>query len=115
MKQPEQGDIFFIKFGPSEGHEYEKIRPAVILTKTGIISHANVISVVPLTGSTDNKITEDILLKKDKTNNLFQDSIIKMHHITACNYQNRCIKYIGKVDPETWKKIQDKIKEMFCT
>ena len=109
MKTIEQGDILYIKFGPSEGHEYEKTRPAIVLTKSDVIKHSAVITVVPLTSKLDNSIADDILIKRDKINNLFSDSIIKMRHMTACNHSTRFKKYIGRVDPETWRKIQEKI------
>lgn len=113
MNKLEPGDIYFIEFGPSKGHEYEKLRPAIILTKPDSTNIPNIITCVPLTSKLNNKFSDDIIIKKDSINNLRTDSIIKMHHLTSCDPSVRIKKYIGQVTPEKLDEIRQVLKKMF--
>lgn len=113
MAKLEQGDIYFIEFGPSKGHEYEKLRPAIVLTNQDNSKALNIITCVPLSSKLNNKSPDDIIIKKDLTNNLITDSIIKMHHLTACDPSIRFKKFIGKVTPEKLNEIKQILKKMF--
>ena len=113
MTKLEQGDVYFVEFGPSKGHEYEKSRPAIILTTHSNLKIQNIITCVPLSSRLDNRSPDDILINKDGLNNLFTDSIIKMRHLTACDPALRLRKYIGKVAPDTLREIKQILRRMF--
>lgn len=100
-----QGEIWFVKYDPSIGHEFKKTRPAIILSSNNILKYANVITVIAITGSSNNKISDDLELKKDDKNNLFSDSTIKIHHINSFD-KSRFIKRIGEIEDEKLKEIK---------
>lgn len=48
MKAFQQGQIWMVNFDPSFGHEYRKIRPALIIESDHYIETGNLLTVVPL-------------------------------------------------------------------
>ena len=113
MTKLEQGDIYFIEFGSSKGHEYKKTRPAIVLTSQDNSKTSNMFTCVPLSSKLSTKFPDDIIIKKDSINNLMSDSLIKMHHLTACDLSMRIKKYIGKVTPDKLDEIKQTLKKMF--
>ena len=107
-----QSEIHFVKFGPGQGHEYQKTRPAIILMTDKVLASANIITCVPLTSNCGNIIGNDIKITKDSSNNLMTDSIAKMHHITACD-KSRILKYIGTLSESDKAKIDKAMKQIF--
>jgi len=92
------GHIYFVEFNPSSGHEYQKMRPALILSSDKLIKRSNLITCVPFTGNTGNVVGEDdILVTKNKQNNLFTDSILKSQHISTFD-KLRVKRLIGVLD-----------------
>src|SRR3990167_4974829 len=81
----QHGHIYFVEFDPSSGHEFKKMRPAVLISSDELIKRSNLISCVPFTGNTNNVVvlTDDVLVKKDVSNNLFADSVLKAQHFST--------------------------------
>lgn len=44
-----QGEIWLVNFDPSFGHEYRKVRPALIIQSTALIKSFNLIAIIPIT------------------------------------------------------------------
>ena len=109
---PKQSDIYMVEFGPGKGREYKKVRPAIILMTDNVIHRARILTCVPLTKKSDNYIEDDIIVEKDNYNNLIYDSIIKMHHITACD-RSRILKYVGYLSENDWKNVKKRLKQIF--
>lgn len=108
----EYGGIYWVSFAPSVGHEYQGKRPAVVIQGNRSLAKANVATVMPLTSQISKPHSDDILIKADKTNNLYGDSLVKVHHIESFD-QSRFIKHIGKMDDANMKKIQAYLKGHF--
>ncbi|MEK7171703.1 MAG: type II toxin-antitoxin system PemK/MazF family toxin [Patescibacteria group bacterium] len=109
----QHGHIYFVEFDPSSGHEFKKIRPAVLISSNDLISRSNLISCVPFTANTNNVVaTDDILVKKDISNNLFTDSILKTQHISTFD-KNRVKKYVGVLDGIILKNLKNLIIRNF--
>jgi mRNA interferase MazF len=107
------GHIYFVEFDPSSGHEFKKMRPAVLISSDGLIKRSNLISCIPFTGNTNNFVaTDDVLVKKDQSNNLFADSVLKAQHISTFD-KNRVKKYIGILDSSTLKNLKNLITRNF--
>jgi mRNA interferase MazF len=49
MAMPERGEIWLVRFDPSEGDEIRKIRPAAVMTASGI-GKIRLHIVIPITG-----------------------------------------------------------------
>lgn len=107
-----QGEIWFVKYDPSVGHEFKKSRPAIIISSNQALQHSNLVTVMAITKNRDNCIDNDIKIKKDESNRLFTDSIIKVCHISSFD-KERFIKKIGIVDNEIFNKIKQYIGKHF--
>ena len=109
-----QGEIWWVCFDPSIGHEYKKKRPAIIITANKIIKYSNLVTVLPITSNQNNYFLGDIKIKKSDANNLFCDSIIKVSHISTFDKsRDRFIKKIGEVDEIIIREIKKHLKIYF--
>lgn len=94
------GHIFLVEFNPSSGHEFQKMRSAVIISSNNLIRKSNLITCVPFTSNLQNLLgDEDIFVKKSEINKLFCDSVLKTSHISTFD-KSRVVKYIGKLEDE---------------
>ena len=103
-----QKQIWLINFDPSFGHEYQKVRPAVIIEDTSYIQSGNLITVLPISSNTEKASELDVYLAKDNTNRLMKDSLIKTHQISSFD-KRRFIKYIGDCSPKVFKDLQENV------
>ena len=107
------GHIYFVEFNPSSGHEFQKMRPAVILSSNELMKRSNLISCVPFTGNTVNVVDgDDILVKKSKQNNLFSDSVMKSQHISTFD-KRRVKKYIGELGETAFNSLKKVVARNF--
>ena len=108
----EQGEIWFV-VPPSEtvGHEYQKARPMVVIQSDQQLKVTSGITLMPFTTQTSGH-QDDILVKKSQLNNLFYDSLIKVHHISTFDYQ-RFDRKIGVLEDEYLIKIKKYLKRHF--
>ncbi len=75
------GEIWLTNFQPSVGHEYQKKRPAIIISSQKAIKRWNLITVVSLTSLVEKKKQGDILINKNNKNNLHKNSLVKVGNI----------------------------------
>ena len=108
----EYGGIYLVSFAPSVGHEYQGQRPAVVIQSDNQIKRSSLVTVMPLTSQVGKPHSDDIFVKKDKTNNLFSDSLVKVHSIESFD-QVRFIKKIGILDKGFLQQIQKYLKLHF--
>lgn len=109
----EHGHIYFVEFDPSSGHEFKKMRPAVLISSYELIKRSHLISCVPFTGNINNIVAaDDVLVKKDSLNNLFSDSVLKAQHISTFD-KSRIKKYVGALDSLTLKNLKNLIVRNF--
>lgn len=101
-------DIFLVNFDPSVGHEYKKIRPAIIIQSEKTIkntaSNTSLITIMPITSQLGNCQKEDIKIEKSKSNGLWADSIIKVGCIHSFD-QKRFLKKIGYITEDLMVEI----------
>jgi|WetSurMetagenome_2_1015567.scaffolds.fasta_scaffold50568_1 mRNA interferase MazF len=112
MSEYKQYDIFLVDFDPSVGHEFQKIRPAVIIQSNKTIINGSLITVIPLTSNLKNKRQHDIAIKKTDKNGLFKDSIIKVSAINSFDHQ-RLLQKIGTIADETIPEIAGYLRTHF--
>ena len=48
MSKFRQGQIWLVNFDPSFGHEYKKIRPALIIEKDDYINFSSLLTCIPI-------------------------------------------------------------------
>lgn len=109
MKPFQRGQIWLVNFDPSVGHEYQKVRPALIIQQEDYVDATNLLTVIPISGQTD-KFTElDIVLKKDSQNRLMKDSLLKIKQISSFD-KRRFVKFIGIIDKKTMANVDRNIQ-----
>lgn len=105
-----KGEIYLLNFDPSVGHEYKKVRPALVIQSGAIES--SLVTVMPLSSQLKSELPKDLLIKKDSKNRLFEDSILKVSHISSFD-KARCIHFIGKLDSENLRQVDKYLKTHF--
>ncbi|MGB3779591.1 MAG: type II toxin-antitoxin system PemK/MazF family toxin [Tunicatimonas sp.] len=93
-----QGEIWYANLNPTQGSEQRGIRPVVITSGNAMNDHFRVCIVCPLS-SQIKQYAGCVLLKKDSTNNLNQDSEIITFQIRAVD-KARLTKKIGSITPQ---------------
>lgn len=107
------GHIYFVEFDPSSGHEFQKMRPAVILSSDELMKRSNLVTCVPFTSSADKIGTkDDILVKKDGQNHLYMDSVLKTQHISTFD-KTRVKRYVGSLEESFLQKLKSVVKKNF--
>jgi len=106
------GEVWLVNFEPSVGHEYQKTRPAVIISSKKAIKRWHLITVIPLTGSLGKRRCGDVLIERNSKNNLHSDSLIKVGSIVSFD-KKRFIKQIGVIKKEKLAKIKSYLKVHF--
>jgi mRNA interferase MazF len=104
-----QKQIWLINFDPSFGHEYKKVRPALIIEDSLFTQSGNLITVLPISSKTEKTTELDVYLAKDNMNRLMKDSLIKTQQISSFD-KRRFIKYIGECEPHVFENLQHRVK-----
>lgn len=106
------GDIWLVNYSPSIGHEYQKIRPAVVISSNALLKRSNLFTCIAITSKTTKTKPDDIELPRTAQNKLHQDSVIKMQHITSYD-KTRLHKYIGTMDNKSLEAVKTRLKELY--
>lgn len=109
-----QGEIWFVSFIESIGHEFRKERPALIIQADNKLRTVDMVTVMPLTSNIKNKHNDDIVIKKTNENGLYYDSVLKVHHLKSFD-RSRFIKRIGIVDGNIIETVKEYLKKHFET
>ncbi len=106
------GTIFLVDFDPSVGHEYKKIRPAIVVQSEKTIKIGALITVMPITSQMEKANEEDVFLEKSSSNGLFADSIVKLACIHSFD-EKRFLKKIGQGSDELMEDIASYLRLHF--
>ena len=105
------GQIWLVNFDPSFGHEYKKVRPALIIQNDEYIESSDLLTVIPISSQITKQTELDILLRKDTQNRLMANSLIKTKQISSFD-KRRFIKFVGSVNEDTMEKVKTNIKKL---
>ena len=89
---PKQGDIVFLDFNPTKGHEQAGFRPAVVISNNVFNDNTKMVIVCPITSNE----------KEFPTHYCLEDAI-KIHgsvlceHIRSIDYEVRNLKFVEKL------------------
>lgn len=108
-----QGEIYWVIFDPSMGHEFKGKRPALVVQSEKKLKKSNLVTVIPLTSNLKNQIEDDVLIKKDKSNRLFADSVLKISCLMSFDY-SRFTQKIGRVENKVIEAVKDSLKAHFA-
>jgi len=107
-----QGEIWLVKYDPSIGHEFQKTRPAVIISSNLSLKYSNLITVMAIAGGFSSSFANNIGIAKNNLNKLIVDSTINVCHISSFD-EKRFIKKIGEVNNSVLSKIKIYLKKHF--
>ncbi len=106
------GDVVWVEFDPSVGHEYQNKRPAIVVESNEQLKKTNLVTIIPLTSQKNNQQSDDILVEANRENNLMSSSVAKVYCITSFDYL-RFDKVVGRVNEEIVLKIKDYLRIHF--
>jgi len=89
---PKQGDIIYVNFNPTRGHEQKGERPVVVISGNVINEFTNMIFVCPVTSN----------IKEFPTHYKLEDSVkirgsVLCEQIKSIDYKARNVKFIEKL------------------
>ena len=89
---PMQGDVVYLDFNPTLGHEQKGVRPAVVISNNTFNKFTKMVIVCPITSND----------KEFPTHYLLEDTIkvygsVLCEHIRSINYEKRNVKFIEKL------------------
>ena len=105
-----QKQIWLINFDPSFGHEYQKMRPGIIIENNYFIDKFELLTIIPISSKIENKFDLDIEIQKTSLNRLMYNSIIKTKQINSFD-KRRFVKFIGICEDSIFNVLQKNISE----
>ena len=89
---PEQGDIVFLDFNPTKGHEQRGFRPAIVISANVFNKNTKMVIVCPITSNEKEFPTHYIL---EDTKNVHGSVLCE--HIRSIDYEIRNLKFVEKL------------------
>lgn len=105
-----QKQIWLINFDPSFGHEYQKMRPGIIIENNYFIDRFELLTIIPISSKIENKFELDIEIQRTALNRLMYNSIIKTKQINSFD-KRRFVKLIGICEDNIFNILQKNISE----
>lgn len=106
---PEQGDIIWVDFDPTKGHEMQKKRPALVITSTNFNRVTHFCGVCPIT-STKRSYPTNYVLEQTKTTGSVVTSQFRTIDFTAVG---RSVSFIEKLPKKDFFIIAQHIANAF--
>ncbi len=97
---PSQGDIIFINFNPTKGHEQKGYRPAIVISNNVFNKNTKMVIVCPIT-SNEKEFPTHYNLKNSKK----VKGAVLCEHIRSIDYEIRKTKKILKTSKICWKLV----------
>ena len=88
---PQQGDIVYVNFNPTKGHEQGGLRPAIVISNNLFNAKTNMVMACPITSDIKEFPTHYILENTQK----IRGSVL-CEHIRSIDYDARNLKFIEK-------------------
>lgn len=108
-----QGDIYFVRFDPSIGHEYRKTRPAIVIQSEEISNISSLVTVMPISSHIERCQEPDIPVERDEKNRLAKDSVIMVRRISTFD-QSRFKRKIGEASSPVLRKVRGYLRKHFA-
>ena len=97
---PTHGDVVYLDFNPTKGHEQSGFRPAVIISNNVFNENTKMAFVCPI-ASNDKKFPTHYLLEDTK---IIQGSVL-CEHIRNIDYEIRNLKFVEKLSDNDFLSI----------
>lgn len=102
MYIPKQGDICYMDFAPTKGHEQTGKRPAIIISKDNYNKYTGLAVLCPITTNTKNFPTHYELLNTKR----IKGSVL-CEHIRSVDFKTRKLSFVEKIKREELEEIID--------
>lgn len=102
MYIPRQGDICYVDFAPTKGHEQTGLRPALVISKSKFNKYTNMVVVCPITSNTKKFFTHYELVDTKKV----KGSVL-CEHIRSIDFNARKLSFVEKVKKDELEEIID--------
>ena len=89
---PKQGDVIFLNFNPTKGHEQAGFQPAVVISNNVFNQNTKMVMVCPIT-SNDKYFPTHYNL--EDTKNIH--GAVLCEHIRSIDYESRNVKFVEKL------------------
>ena len=89
---PNQGDVVFLDFNPTKGHEQTGIRPAVVISTNTFNKNTKMVILCPITSNTKEFPTHYTLEDTKKVH-----GSVLCEHIRSVDYEIRNLKFVEKL------------------
>ncbi|MBO5138294.1 MAG: type II toxin-antitoxin system PemK/MazF family toxin [Bacilli bacterium] len=89
---PKQGDVVFLDFNPTKGHEQNGLRPAVVISTNVFNQNTKMVIVCPITSNEKEFPTH---YRLEDTKNVHGSVLCE--HIISIDYEIRNLKYVEKL------------------
>ena len=102
MYIPKQGDICYMNFAPTKGHEQTGVRPAVVISKNNFNKYTNTAIICPITTNTK-KFPTHYEIENTK---IVKGSVL-CEHIRSIDFNARKLSFVEKIKKEELEEIID--------
>ena len=102
MYIPKQGDICYMDFTPTKGHEQSGLRPAIVISRDIFNKYTNLVILCPITTNTKKFPTHYKLENTQK----IKGSVL-CEHVRSIDFKARKLSFIEKVSQEELEEIID--------
>lgn len=97
---PKQGDVIFLNFNSTKGHEQAGFRPAVVISNNVFNQNTKMVMVCPIT-SNDKYFPTHYNL--EDTKNIH--GAVLCEHIRSIDYESRNVKFVEKISDNDFLSI----------
>jgi mRNA interferase MazF len=105
-----RGEIVLVNLEPSMGSEQGKIRPCIVVQNNIANERSPTTIIIPLISSTTGKshIVEPVIEPEESS--LKEKSAVLCNQIRTISIEDRVLKKIGILKPETMRKVDEALK-----
>ena len=105
-----QKQIWLINYDPSFGHEYNKMRPGIIVENNLYIQEFTLLTIIPISSKVDNISDLAVRISANNSNHLFTSYLIKAKQINTFD-KRRFYKYIGICEDSIFENLISNIRQ----
>ncbi len=102
---PKQGDIVFVDFAPTKGHEQDGFRPAVVVSNNVFNKNTKMAILCPITTNKKEFPTHYFLKDSKKIK-----GAVLCEHIRSIDYESRHIRFVEKTSSDDFDNILELIE-----
>lgn len=102
MYIPKQGDICYMDFVPTKGHEQTGLRPSIVISKYNYNKYTGLVVLCPITTNIKKFPTHYELLNTKKV----KGSVL-CEHIRSVDFKARKLSFVEKIEAEELEEIID--------